>query len=127
MGRPRNENQAAIQKELDVSKAEAKRLEKQGVDKGNLTELQKEKARKIKVEIATLEAKLAKFNREVIAHSEAKAYGLQIAQVVEQHWDEILINWPTEHAGQTELSLKQRYDKASIDFKNRLREAIENI
>jgi hypothetical protein len=119
VARPRNETQAKIREELGVKERQARRLEKQGVDGEKLSELTREKIRKLKIEIATQEAKLAKFNRDVIPRTEALQYGIRLADIANELSSECITNWPTELAGKKEIQVREIVSRRFGEFNER--------
>ena len=123
-GRPRNTETDRIAKELAVSKRRAEQLRSQnnGAQEGN--EMRASRLKKLNAEVAKPEFQLEILKRNYVPSGQAEAYALRIGQVVERFWDEGRTNWPTEHAGKTELQLQILYDNIESGFKERLRAAI---
>lgn len=127
MARPRNETQAEIRKELGVKERQARRLEQQGVTGEKLTELTKEKIRKLKIEIATQEAKLAKFKREVVTKEEVDEQGRRLAEIQNGFFTEALTDWPTQLAGKDERQVREILLRKISGVKSYFQKAIDEF
>ena len=123
MAKPQNPEIEKLSKDLAVSRRRAQQIKAQGNAESS-NEMQAVRLKKLLAECAFLEERLARLKRLSISVSEAEDYGNRIGRVVERFFDEGRTNWPTEHAGKTELQLQDIYDNAADEFKQRLREAI---
>jgi hypothetical protein len=127
---PITEERREIEKTLGVSSRRVQQLLKEfGLDKIEKIEELKLWEKRIVITLKSLQAQereveLNEKRRKVISLTESEGYGMKIGQVVERFWDEGRTNWPTEHAGKTELQLQILYDEATSEFKERLRAAV---
>ena len=107
MPRERNTFTDKLAEKLKVGKRRAEQLQKEGATLEGADRSQAEKLRKLILDNAILEEKLARLKRDVIPRTEALQKGIELAGIFNRLCSEAMTNWPTELGGKNEIEVRQ--------------------